>query len=110
MRKSIRLGGTVMDMMLIMSEGNPGALSVLAKIMKDDPTGFGTVLHLDDMNIRGPQIWLGFKDFAGEDLDKFTEAVSGRSQEMVDVINGCHGSEPGELAVTGGASFSRAAS
>lgn len=107
-RKKVWMTDSPMEMIVTMSEGNPGAMSVLMKLFSSEPHGFIFGLHLDDMNIRGPQIWLGFKDFAGEDLEKFKQALKDRSKEMVDLINKEYLlSGEKEMAVTSGASFSR---
>lgn len=101
MRIRIEMTDTPADMLLKMCEGNIGALSVLTEIMINDVYGFLTALHLDDMNIRGPQIWIGYKDYAREDLGKFIEAVKSRDPEMVALINREY---KDEVAVTSGAS------
>ena len=59
MRKRIELTDSMNDMLFKMSEGNPGGLNVLMGLMDRDPLVF---LALDDMNIRGTQIWIGYKD------------------------------------------------
>lgn len=102
MRKKISLDMSVLDIVTEMSEGNPGALTVMMDLISKNPdSGVFTLLHLDDMNIRGSQIWVGYKDYAGEDIAKFEEAVIARNPEMVNIIN----MECDEKAVTSGASF-----
>lgn len=90
-----------------MSEGNPGAISVLTKLLTRED-GIAAMLHLDDMNIRGTQIWIGFKDHCGCDIDKFFEAISTRDEGMVTTINkeGEMGNHA-ELAVKSGAYLER---
>lgn len=105
MRTSIPPSVSAIELAVIMSEGNPGALSVLIAIIHKDPVkGMFDILHLDDMNIRGPQIWIGYKDHCGQDLDRFLKALRERDAEMISKINKNH---PEELAVEGGASFER---
>jgi hypothetical protein len=60
-----------MDTLILMAEGNPGALNVLIELEKSDNLVWA--MHLDDMNIRGTQIWLGYKDYCKQDLNKFVE-------------------------------------
>lgn len=106
MREQISLLDSLMDVMVKMSEGVPGAISVLLSIMKEQPeTGFINILSLDDMNIRGTQIWIGFKDHCGEDIIRFLDCIKHRSPEMVATINneGLRGNHK-EKAVTSGAS------
>ena len=114
MRGAADLTGGVVSLLVQMSEGNPGAAGVLADLIKDDPEGgFMKVLHLDDMNIRGSQIWVGYKDHCGQDLEVFKKALVDRDQAMVDTINGeCFQPDLGyegykEKAVPSGASFGR---
>jgi len=91
-----------------MSEGNPGAANVLGQMMQKDPdTGLIKILHLDDMNIRGTQIWLGFKDHCGQDMERFMQAILDRDQQMVDEINSHVPGNHTEIAVTSNASFNR---
>ena len=74
----ITLEDTMMDMVKKMSEGNPGAVSVVCQIIKTggliDPDdafgGLGTILHMDTWGIRGPKIWMLYKDVCGQDLVK----------------------------------------
>ena len=67
---------TMMDMLLAMGGGNPGAISVCIKLVQDggkiDPTdfmgGLGTILALDSLNIYDSRIWMLYKDVCGEHL------------------------------------------
>jgi hypothetical protein len=107
MRSKIQLSDSVRDIMTKMSEGNPGALTVLVKLYKEHgDKGIFTMLGMDDMNIRGSQIWLAYKDHCGEDLGKLVEAVQARDSDMVETVNREYG-HTGVLAVTGGASWQR---
>jgi len=85
-RKEVTLEMSVMDVMTVMCEGNPGALTVIIEMMKN-PDGLIYLLHLDDMNIRGSQIWIGFKYYCGQDLKRFIECIVARDQGMIDKIN-----------------------
>jgi hypothetical protein len=103
-RNKIGLGMNAMEVLVEMSEGNPGAATVLGQMMSDGPFGLMSVLHLDDMNIRGSQIWVGFKDYCGQKMDKFLECLKSRDPGMVEKINEQCASE-GHIAVQSGASF-----
>lgn len=103
-REKLTLETSVMEALITMSEGNPGAASVLAKLMqKYNEMGFMAALHLDDMNMRGSQIWVGYKDYCGQDLEKFFAALTSRDPAMVAKVNEKCG-YTGELAVTHGSS------
>lgn len=108
MRDKIDIMETGMDLLVKMSEGNLGGLSVLVEIMQEGTKGFLHILNLDDMNIRGSQIWIGYKYWADQDLEKFIEGIRNRNPEMVALINKEHALDSGtEVAVTSGASFRR---
>jgi hypothetical protein len=108
MRKEIDSKATTLDLITLMSEGNPGAINVLMQLMKETEEGLILAVHLDDMNIRGTQIWIGYKDYCGEDIHKFAECVKTRDQGMVDKINaeGLRGNHK-DKAVKSGASYKR---
>jgi len=75
-RERIELTDSVMDIVVKMSEGNPGAVTVLARMMKEggsiDPQSFaggiGAILALDTHGIYGHRIWALYKDVCGENL------------------------------------------
>ena len=105
-RKSINITDNTETVTLLLAEGNPGGLTILARILESRGlVGFDTLLHLDDMNIRGSQIWIGYKDYCKEDLNKFVEAVKRRDPEMVKLINDLDDGD--EVAVIRSASFNR---
>lgn len=104
-RKEIALTDDTKQVLVLLAEGNPGALRVLMELLQMDG-GLFSILHLDDMNIRGTQIWVAFKDFAKEDMARFVEAIRKRDPELVRVVNeeGARGNHEW-LAVTGQASM-----
>lgn len=58
----------------ILSNGNPGAINVLAKSCEQNSSDFLT--NIETMSdLRGSQIWIAFKDHCGQDLDNFTTRV-----------------------------------
>ncbi len=110
MREPIDLMASTGSALIQMSEGNPGAITVLMELIgRDDPSALMTILNLDDMNMRGSQIWVGYKDYCGEDIEKFAQCINDRDSDMVAVVNSeCFISDEegyGEEAVTTGASF-----
>lgn len=102
MNKKIAYNMSLQEIITTMSEGNPGGLRVLIEVAKHPEGGFLSLLNLDDMGIRGPMVWVGYKDHCGQDLNKFVKAVNGRDRAMIATIN----EEPGmpRKAVAGGAS------
>lgn len=101
-RAKLKLSDSFVDVQIKMAEGNPGAASVIGKIMRC-PDGLFTLMDLDDMNIRGSQIWVGYKDHCNEDIDEFILCANSRSAAMVETINNEGGSV--HTAVVGGASY-----
>lgn len=108
-REKITGNMAVKDIVIMMCEGNPGALDVILRIVNSADLGVMVLLSLDDMNIRGPQIWVGYKDHCGEDIEKFIEKVQARDVEMVATINRemSHDGEYPWRAVKSGASFGK---
>lgn len=100
-REKVGLSDSPMSVLLKMAEGNPGAATVMGKLIADDPMGFIDVLHLDDMGMRGSQIWEAFK-FCKQDIAALRKAIRGRDKAMVAHVNQhC----PDRRAVEHGASF-----
>jgi len=72
------LNDSIEDIMIKMSEGNPGAISVCMMLYTKggaiDPDalfgGLGGVLSLDSLGIYGSKIWMLFKDVCKQDLVK----------------------------------------
>ena len=117
MREKIVLSEDVLDIMIKMSEGNSGAATVLAYLhgelaLLNEPPGprgrtglLVMLLNLDDMNIRGSQIWVGFKDHCNSDIAWFKRAILARDPDMVDTINAVCGGQGHEKAVVHGGSL-----
>jgi hypothetical protein len=108
-REPIGLQDTVMVMMLKMAEGNPGAITAMSELMRRGADGgVFDILSLDDMNIRGTQIWVGYSDYCGKDIEKFAQCIKDRDKEMIAAINreGLKGNHEA-LAVQHGGSSSR---
>jgi len=108
-REALNVHDDMLSVIMQMGEGNPGAIRVLMELMKADQIdGFMRLLDLDDMNIRGSQVWLGYKDHCGEDMDTFMAAVRDRDKDMVSTINAQRWpKDTAEVAVANGASFAK---
>lgn len=72
---------------LKVGKGNPGALRVLLNINDKMPHGLAFIIKLDEMGIRGSDIWLGFKDYCKQDLHKFYTLVMEGDEGMQEFIN-----------------------
>ena len=83
----IKLSDTTKDVLVKMSEGNPGALSVLIRILNNpqiDPDSFmgpmGAILSLDTLELYGSNIWILYKDVCGESISKMLAVI--RAQQL----------------------------
>jgi hypothetical protein len=78
---------SIEDNIVSLSDGNPGAVTVLTQIVQNDPDPREIFNTLDDMNIYGSRIWLGYKDYCGEDIGNFIDCVVAQEEDMVELIN-----------------------
>lgn len=77
--------------MVKMSEGNPDALHVCCRILKDggqiDPDsalgGLGALLSMDTLGLYGPKIWMLYKDVCGQDMPKMLAVLRGHQLGFV---------------------------
>ena len=65
---------SIMDLMMVMSEGNPGALTVLMQMIQA-PRGFMDILLLDTLDIRGSKVWMLYSDSCGKNEGKFNRTL-----------------------------------
>jgi hypothetical protein len=87
----IKFYDTMESVLLKMSEGNPGAITVLTRLLKEsediDPQdmlgGLGKILYLDTLQIYGSRIWVLYKDVCGENLSKMVAVL--RSVQLGDL-------------------------
>lgn len=75
----ISLADSGLQIIMKMSEGNPGAATVLVNLLSEqevkvseiDPDNLlgavGVVLHMDTLEIYGSNIWMFYKDVCGQD-------------------------------------------
>lgn len=79
MKSRIQLTDTTFDMIFKMSGGNPGAVTVLAAILKEgdaiDPdaamAGFMTILTMDTFQVYDEKIWVLYKYVCNQELGNF---------------------------------------
>lgn len=72
----IELTDSLMSMMMKMVDGNPGAINVLMRTIKEGPSidpdcafgEMGAILSLDTLDVYGSDIWILYKDVCGNDL------------------------------------------
>jgi hypothetical protein len=74
----IKLDMSIMDILLVMAGGNPGAITVLSVLVKHgaaiDPDnwagGIGFVMDLDTHGIYEDRIWIFYKDACNQNINK----------------------------------------
>jgi hypothetical protein len=82
----LSLGMNGQQVVIAMAGGNPGALNVCVRILKEggviDPDdafgGLGTILALDALGIHEERIWLLYKDVCRQDLAKMIAVLRAR--------------------------------
>ena len=88
-----RLDMTPGELIAKMSDGNPGAITVLYQILQEAPVidpvealtgGIMKVLILDDIGIYGPNIWMLFKDVCNKDINKVILVLRAKQLGIID--------------------------
>lgn len=85
MKTKIEPSDTVPAILMKMSEGNPGAITVCAQILTKgaeiDPDdamgGIGKILSLDTLGLYGSKIWMLFKDVCGQNIHRTLAVLRG---------------------------------
>lgn len=73
-KERITLDDTMMNIVMKMADGNPGAVTVITRLIvdKNDPDdwagGFGKLLSLDSHGIYGSNIWVLFKNVCDQSI------------------------------------------
>lgn len=76
----LTLEDSTMDAIVKMSDGNPGAVTVIGQLLTMEPAdGLIALLHLDDMQLYGSDIWVAYKDVCGQDIKLFYQRVCKRT-------------------------------
>jgi len=68
---------------LIMSEADAGGGDVISKLLEKS---FQYLIDLDDMNIRGGQIWLAY-EYCNKNIETLMDYITNRDVKMVNSIN-----------------------
>lgn len=99
-KERIKLTDSTMDVMMKMSDGNPGALNVLMQMLKSDSIdpdaamgGLGSILLLDTWGIYGSDIYILNNDICDRDLPKTLAVLRATQMGMFssDILkDACH--------------------
>jgi hypothetical protein len=74
------------DSIDVLTEGNPGAIRVVCEMKSKDYDSPIIFQMLDDMNIRGPKIWIGYKDHCKQNIDKFIDCLVHKDKDFLETI------------------------
>lgn len=87
-RKSID-GLHGIELVMVMAEGNPGAVGVMTTMIRERGSVIASIMIriLDMMNIRGSQIWVAYKDYAGSDMNRLVDALSTNDSGLIAKVN-----------------------
>ena len=66
---------SVKDVLITMSEGNPGALTCMFQMLESDPMACLDILLFDTMGIYGSKIYMVWNDCCNRDMRKFKETI-----------------------------------
>ena len=90
----ITLEMTIKDVIVAMCEGSPGALRALCEMLEADPAmGYVAICHLDDLEIRGSDIWLGYKDICDYNATLLTAMAIDHETGLKNKIQEIHAKE-----------------
>lgn len=81
----LRESDSPMTAVVKMCEGNPGAATALSELLNTAGVAAGlmAVLTCDDLGLYGWKIWIAYKDYCGQDAEKFYCAVMDRDPKML---------------------------
>lgn len=66
---------SMQDMLITMSEGNPGALTCMMQMMNSDSMALLDIMLFDSIGIYGSKIYMVWNDCCGRDMRKFKETI-----------------------------------
>lgn len=73
----------IVEIMVEVSDGNPGAVTALAEMMNEDPVA---LFAIQDSGLKGPQLWLAYKDYGEYDAQKTLHAIESEDEELAKVL------------------------
>lgn len=83
LKKVIKSYDSPHDAVIKMSEGNPGAITVMIEILESDPImGFLDIICMDERHIRGAKVWCLYKDICKYEVAKMREMIRDKSNDL----------------------------
>lgn len=83
-KQRIKLTDTTMDVVVKMSEGNPGAMQVLMQMLSTPVGGLHNILVLDSLGIYGTDIYVLHNDICERDLNKTLGVITAVQRGLFD--------------------------
>lgn len=72
-----------MERIISLSEGNPGAATALSRLAATQDDFESLLENLEEHDMHGPYIWVGFKDHCGQDVERFAQCLREDDEEML---------------------------
>lgn len=69
-----------------LAEGVPHSAMVLKKLLLDPRSAALDILAIEEMGLRGKDIWIAYKDHCGESLEAFRDCLGGRDPLMLKTV------------------------
>ena len=67
---------SIEDMLITMSEGNPGALTCMMEMLQNDPlSAISNIMLFDTLGIYGSKLYMVWNDCCGRDMEKFEKTL-----------------------------------
>jgi hypothetical protein len=79
----LRGGDTINDVIFKLSEGHPAAASVLAELLQDRVSGLFACMDIDDMDLRGPEIWFAYHEMCSGNLAEFRGRLAAHDENLL---------------------------
>lgn len=76
MASQTTLDADLVDALTTLAQGNPGALTAMSALVKDSEFTPVDLAILQAAQLRGSDIWIGYKDICGYDIAKFRQMLS----------------------------------
>lgn len=90
-KSRLDLHDNLINIFMKMSDGNPGAITVLTRMMKEapkydkhQPNFIMHIVMLDSFQVYGWKIWVLWKDFCKEDPESFIMAIRAMQLGFID--------------------------
>ena len=74
--KRITADMNIKEMIVIMSDGNPGAIACMLNMLDSNPTALLDILFFDTMEIYGSKIYTLWNDCCGRDMKMLRDTIN----------------------------------